>query len=160
MAVRAPPTCRKPVGDGANRSFIGRGVYTIVRMRDQRGFSLVELLVAFLILTLVITMSLAAFLERSRRLQQASEIVLAYQALANEAEYRRRIDYGDLETAEPEFRSSTEILAPLEPFATIVTVTPSKPGVKNVLMTIRWRNGERQARLELVRVDTGGTNLW
>lgn len=129
-------------------------------MRDQRGFSLVELLVAFLILTLVITMSLAAFLERSRRLQQASEIILAYQALANEAEYRRRIDYGDLETAEPEFRSSTEILAPLAPFATIVTVTPSKPGVKNVLMTIRWRNGERQARLELVRVYTGGTNLW
>ena len=129
-------------------------------MRDQRGFSLVELLVAFLILTLVITMSLAAFLERSRRLQQASEIILAYQALANEAEYRRRIDYEDLETAEPEFRSSTEILAPLEPFATIVTVTPSKPGVKNVLMTIRWRNGERQARLELVRVDTGGSNLW
>jgi prepilin-type N-terminal cleavage/methylation domain-containing protein len=129
-------------------------------MRDQRGFSLVELLVAFLILTLVITMSLAAFLERSRRLQQASEIILAYQALANEAEYRRRIDYQDLETAEVEFRSSTEILAPLQPFATIVSVTQSKPGVKNVLMTIRWRNGERQARLELVRADTGGTNLW
>ena len=129
-------------------------------MRDQRGFSLVEILVAFMILMLVITISLAAFVERNRRLQQASEIILASQALANEAEYRRRIDYALLEKAKPEFRSSTEILAPLTPFTTIVSVKETAPGVKNVLMTIRWRNGERQAKLELVRVDTGGTNLW
>lgn len=160
MAVRAPPTWRKPVGEGANRSFIGRGVYTIARMPDQRGFSLVEILVAILILTLVITFSLAAFVERTSRLQQASEIVLAYQALANEAEYRRRISFASLEGASPEFLSDTAILKPLEPFSTIVSVTQGKPGVKNVLMTIRWRNGERQARLELVRGDTGGTNLW
>lgn len=114
-----------------------------------------------MILTLVITMSLAAFVERNRRLQQASEIILAYQALANEAEYRRRIDFGTLQDAPAEFVSDTAILAPLAPFATIVSVTETKPGmVKNVLMTIRWRNGERQARLELVRVNTGGTNLW
>jgi prepilin-type N-terminal cleavage/methylation domain-containing protein len=148
------------VGDGANRSFIGRGVYTIARMRDQRGFSLVEILVAFLILTLVITMSLAAFVERNRRLQQASEIVLAYQALANEAEYRRRMDFAGLESEPAEFVSDTAILAPLPGVGTVVAVRRTKPGVKNVLMTIRWRNGERQARLELVRVDTGGTNLW
>ena len=160
MAVRAPPTWRKPVGEGANRSFIGRGVYTIARMRDQRGFSLIEILVAILILTLVITFSLAAFVERTSRLQQASEIVLAYQALANEAEYRRRISFSALDGASPEFLSDTAILEPLTPFSTIVTVTEGKPGVKNVLMTIRWRNGERQAKLELVRGDTGGTNLW
>lgn len=129
-------------------------------MRGQRGFSLIELLVAFMILTFVITVSLAAFVERSRRQQQASEIILAYQALANEAEYRRRIDYGALDTAQPEFLSPTDILRPLQPFATIVAVQETQPGVKNVLMTIRWRNGERQAKLELVRVDTGGTNLW
>lgn len=129
-------------------------------MRDQRGFSLIEILVAILILTLVITFSLAAFVERTSRLQQASEIVLAYQALANEAEYRRRISFSSLEGASPEFLSDTILLKPLEPFSTIVTVTQGKPGVKNVLMTIRWRNGERQAKLELVRGDTGGTNLW
>jgi len=156
------------VGDGANRSFIGRGVYTIADMRAQRGFaahsrgfSLVEILVALLILTLVITMSLAAFVERNRRLQQASEIVLAYQALANEAEYRRRVDFDRLEDESPEFHPlNTRVLAPLPGFDTIVSVTKTKPGVKNVLMTIRWRNGERHARLELIRVDTGGTNLW
>jgi len=132
-------------------------------MRDQRGFSLVELLFAFAIIMLVITISLAAFVERNRRLQQASEIILASQALANEAEYRRRIDYADLndsKLAPPEFLSNTEVLAPLTPFSTIVSVKETQPGVKNVLMTIRWRNGERQAKLELVRVDTGGSNLW
>ncbi|HYC91282.1 MAG TPA: type II secretion system protein [Thermoanaerobaculia bacterium] len=129
-------------------------------IRGDRGFSLVEILVAILILTLVITFSLAAFVERKSRLQQASEIVLAYQALANEAEYRRRISFAALEGAEPEFLSDTTILRPLQPFSTIVSVTQGKPGVKNVLMTIRWRNGERQAKLELVRADTGGSNLW
>ena len=129
-------------------------------MRPQRGFTLIELLVAFMILTLVITLSLAAFVERNRRLQQASEIILAYQALANEAEYRRRIDYNALDTAAPEFLSSVDILKPIEPFATIVSVKQVQPGIKNVLMTIRWKNGERQAKLELVRVDTGGSNLW
>jgi type II secretory pathway pseudopilin PulG len=134
-------------------------------MRRQRGFSLVEILVAFMILMLVITMSLAAFIERNKRLQQASEIILAYQALANEAEYRRRVDYRDLDESnpawDPEFLpGNTEILRPLEPFGTIVSVKEVEPGVKHVLMTIRWRDGQRQAKLELVRVDTGGSNLW
>lgn len=129
-------------------------------MRDQRGFSLVEVLVAFLILTLVITMSMAAFLERNKRLQQAGEIILAYQALANEAEYRRRMNYATLETEDVHFVSDTSLLEPLAPFGTAVAVKQTKPGVKNLVMTIRWRNGERQARLELVRVDTGGSNLW
>jgi len=133
-------------------------------MRRQRGFTLVELLFAFAILTLVITMSLAAFVERTRRLRQAGEIILAYQALANEAEYRRRIDYRMLDPAaptwSPEFMSEVDILEPLQPFATVVSVKEVQPGVKNVLMTVRWNEGQREAKLELVRVDTGGTNLW
>jgi prepilin-type N-terminal cleavage/methylation domain-containing protein len=129
-------------------------------IRDHRGFTLVEVLVAFMILTLVITISLAAFLERNRRLQQAGEIILAYQALANEAEYRRRMSYASLESQPPEFVSDTAILAPLAPYGAVVAVTQTQPGIKNVVMTIRWRNGQRQARLELVRVDTGGSNLW
>lgn len=129
-------------------------------MRDQRGFSLVEVLIAFMILTIVITTSLAAFLERNRRLQQASEIILAYQALANEAEYRRRMSYPSLETQPVEFVSDVALLKPLEPFGTIVSVKEVQPGVKHVLMTIRWKDGERQAKLELIRVNTGGSNLW
>lgn len=128
-------------------------------MRAQRGMSLVEVLVALLILTIVITSSLMAFLERNKRLQQASEIVLAYQALANEAEYLRRVEYGLLKTS-AEFESDTTLLKPLQPFETIVAVNPVRDGVKNVEMTIRWREGQRNAKLSLIRVDTGGTNLW
>jgi len=129
-------------------------------MRDERGFSLIEVLAALLILTLVITMSLAAFVERNKRLRQASEIILAYQALANEAEYRRRIDYNALEAASAQFISDTTLLAPLAPFGTAVRVDRTQPNVKNVTMTVRWKNGQREARLALVRADTGGTNLW
>jgi prepilin-type N-terminal cleavage/methylation domain-containing protein len=129
-------------------------------MRDRRGFSLVEVLAALLILTVVITSSLLAFLERNKRLQQASEILLAYQALANEAEYRRRDPYSGLEASSPTFVSSMELLEPLKPFVTAVKVEVAQPGIKNVTLTIRWRNGEREAKLGLVRVDTGGNPLW
>jgi type II secretory pathway pseudopilin PulG len=125
-------------------------------MRDERGFSLVEIMAAFLILTFVITTSLYAFLERNKRLQQASEIVLAYQALANEAEFRRRVPFGQLETVSEFFdESNRELLTPLDPDEARVKVDVVKPGVKNVTMTVRWKNKEREARLAIVRVDTG-----
>lgn len=129
-------------------------------MRGQRGYTLIEVLVAFLVITFVITLSFAAFLERTKRLQQANEIVLAYQALANEAEYRRRMDYATLETEPAEFVSDLALLAPLAPFETAASVQQTAAGTKNVTLSIRWRNGEREAKLGLIRVDTGGTNLW
>lgn len=131
----------------------------MARMRDERGFSLIELLAALLILTIVITVSFTAFYERTRRLQQAAEMVLAWQALANEAEYQRRIDFGDLESGTG-FRSDLEILAPLKPFVTSIAVEQTRPGIRNVTMKIRWRHGKREAHLTLVRVNTGATNLW
>lgn len=130
-------------------------------MRDERGFSLVEIMAALLILTFVITSSLWAFLERNKRLQQASEIILAYQALANEAEFRRRDPYLQLESASPFFDVSNRVLLePLAPFEASVKVDPVKTGVKNVTMTVRWKNGEREARLAIVRVHTGGGSLF
>ena len=133
-------------------------------MRRQRGFSLVELLVAILILTIVITTSLFVFAQRKRRLTEANETVLAYQALANEAEMRRRIPYGQLtDTAysPTEFLSDTQLLKPLEPYTTIVSVQDSETAdVREVRMTIRWQAGKKQARLTVLRSDTGGSNLW
>ena len=128
-------------------------------MHRERGFSLAEILVAFLILTIVITVSFTAFLQRNKRLQQASEMVLAYQALANEAEYQRRVPFAGLESGTT-FLSDTALLESMKPFGTAVRVDLTKPGVKNVTLTIRWNEGQREARLALVRVDTGGTNLW
>jgi prepilin-type N-terminal cleavage/methylation domain-containing protein len=131
-------------------------------MRDERGFTLVEVLAALAILTFVITTSLWAFLERNKRLQQASEIILAYQALANESEYWRRYDFKMLKEGETwTFMSDTKLLVPLAPYHTKVTVDVVKPGVKNITLTILWRNDEREARLGVVRVDTGGEgSLW
>jgi prepilin-type N-terminal cleavage/methylation domain-containing protein len=129
-------------------------------MRSQRGFSLAEVLVALLVLAIVITTTLAMFVERQKKLRQATETILAYQSLANEAEIRRRIEFRNLETASGSFMTDTSLLQPLAPFATIVSVSTTKPEVKNVTMTVRWNNGQRSATLSLVRVDTGGSNLW
>ena len=46
------------------------------------------------------------------------------------------------------------------PFSTIVAVKETEPGVKSVLLTIRWKDGEKSAKLELLRADTGGSSLW
>ena len=129
-------------------------------MRSQRGFSLAELLVALLVLAIVITTTLAMFVERQKRLRQATETILAYQALANETETWRRIAFANLDKQPPTFQSDTSLLTPLAPFATIVSVKAGGPAVKHVTLTIRWNNGQRVASLSLVRSDTGGGNLW
>ena len=129
-------------------------------MSKPRGFSLIEVLVGLLILTIVITTTIAMFTERRKRLQQANEEILAYQALSNEAEIWRRIGFAQLDGESPTFQSDTSLLAPLAPFTTAVRVDDTaQPDVKNVTMTVRWRNA-KQAKLELVRVDTGGSGLW
>ena len=121
---------------------------------SARGFSLAELLAALLILTLVITMSMAAFIERNRRQQQAREITLVYQALANESEYWRRIPFSELEE-DLSFRTNTTLLNPLGPHAAIVSVTSPRPTMKNVLLTIRWQSGKREARLGTRPTESG-----
>ena len=130
-------------------------------MRDQRGFSLPEVMAALLILTLIITVSFAAFLERNRRLQQAREIMLAWQALANEAEYQRRVPYDELAESD-EFESPTDLLAPLKPFTTTITVEEDEedPSLSYVTMTIEGHMHQRKEELTLVRADTGGSPLW
>lgn len=128
-------------------------------MSLQRGFSLVELLFALLVLSIVITTTLAMFVERTNRGQQASEMILAYQALANEAEAVRRVRYASIDALTDDFATDTTILAPLRPFETAVDISLVRPGVKRVKLTIRWR-AAKEASVTLLRSDTGGTNLW
>lgn len=130
---------------------------------SRRGFSLAEVLVGVLILTIVITTSLAVFVERNRRLQQANETILAYQALSNESEYWRRKAFRDLDDprlAPRAFNSpDLELLEPLRPYNTVVAVTRVSTGVRNVTLTIRWKN-KHSAQLVVSRADTGGSSLW
>lgn len=126
----------------------------------QRGFSLAEVLFALLVLTIVITTTLAMFVERQRRLRNANETILAYQVLANETEVRRRIDWIDLEASPATFITGTELLGPMAPYTTAVKVERTSPFLKKVTMSIEWRGGERRAALSIVRADTGGSNLW
>lgn len=132
-------------------------------MTRQRGFSLVEVLIALVILAIVITTTLAVFVERQRRLQLANETILAYQVLSNETEVRRRINFTSLDNADvapPTFITDTTLLRPLRPFTTNVSVASTSTYVKSVTMTITWHGGDKRASLSIVRVDTGGTNLW
>ena len=132
-------------------------------MRKSRGFSLIEVLVGLLILAIVITTTISMFAERQKRLRQANETILAYQALANEAEIWRRINFSkldDVSAKKPTFQSDTTILSPLAPFSTSVKVDTARADVKNVTLTVRWNNAQRTAKLGIVRVDTGGSSLW
>ena len=133
-------------------------------MRAQRGFSLVEVMAALVVLAIVITTTLGMFVERRKHLRNANETILAYQALANEAEIWRRIGFGEIETKAqvPNFYSDTTILSPLKPYSTSFTVTKTKETVKNVRLTVSWGDAKarRSASLDVIRCDTGGPNLW
>jgi prepilin-type N-terminal cleavage/methylation domain-containing protein len=129
-------------------------------MSKSRGFTLIEVLVALLVLSIVITTTIAMFVERHKRLRQANETILAYQALSNEAEIWRRIAFAQLDSQPPTFQSDTAILAPLNPFTTAIHVDTPRPDVKSVTFTIRWANPQRTAKLSIVRADTGGNGLW
>ena len=129
-------------------------------MSKSRGFTLIEVLVALLVLTIVITTTIAMFVERHKRLRQANETILAYQALSNEAEIWRRIAFGQLDRTAPTFQSDMAILAPLAPYVASVHIDTPRADVKSVTFTIRWANTQREAKLSIVRADTGGSNLW
>ena len=129
-------------------------------MRKSRGFSLVELLVGLMILGIVITTTIVMFTERQKRLRQANETILAYQALANESEIWRRISFDQLDSQGPTFQSDTAILGPLAPYTTIAHVDSITSTRKDVTLTVRWSNAQRVSRLGIVRVDTGGSTLW
>jgi prepilin-type N-terminal cleavage/methylation domain-containing protein len=129
-------------------------------MAKERGFSLVEVIVGLFILTIVITTTIVMFTDRQRRLRQANETILVYQALSNESEIWRRIDFARLDQQQPKFQSDTSILQVLAPFNTAVKIDTPRADIKNVTFTVKWNSGRRQASLSILRADTGGSSLW
>jgi len=128
-------------------------------MRRSRGFSLAETLVALAILAIVITTTIAMFAERARRLRDANETILAFQALSNEAEYWRREPFAEIDKPDNQvFKSDASIIKPLAPYTTEVKVDSPRADVRNVTLIIRW--AKREAHLGIARADTGGSGLW
>lgn len=129
--------------------------------RLSRGFTLIEVLVALLILTAVILTSLGVFVDRVRRMAEASEMSLAWQALANEAEAQRRHPF---ETLAPEqtvpFLTDPGSEGALEGAEGTVTVTQAGADVRALALRIEWRNGSRTAETIVYRTFTGGGDLW
>lgn len=119
-----------------------------------------EVLVALAILAIVITTTIAMFAERTRRMREASETILAWQALSNEAELWRRVPFAQIDDVSGQtFRSDQAVLAPLAPYATAVKVDAPRADVRNITLTIRWATS-REAHLSVARANTGGSNLW
>lgn len=137
-------------------------------MRSSRGFSLPEVLVALAILLIVIATTIAMFARRQQYLNESSETILVWQAIWNESEIWRRLDWGKLEDQPKKFQSNTAILAPITPFDTKVEVVVSEddPHVKDVRLTVLWQYDkdkkiyQRNAHISVLRSDTGGSNLW
>ena len=133
-----------------------------------RGYSLPEVLVALVILSIIITTSIAMFARRQQYLRESSETILVWQVIWNESEIWRRLDWNGLEGQPKTFHSDLTILGPLGTSETRVEVAKSKDdsNVKNVTLTVLWEYDKekkiyhRNAHVSILRADTGGTNLW
>jgi prepilin-type N-terminal cleavage/methylation domain-containing protein len=125
----------------------------------QRGFSLVEVLIALVILALVITTSLAFYYDRQVRLRDANETLIAWQAVANEAEALRHVPFSQIKPS-ASFATDSPLLSELDGVQTETTVEVVRPQLKVVTLTVRWKNGAKKVEVPVVRSDTGGGALW
>jgi prepilin-type N-terminal cleavage/methylation domain-containing protein len=125
------------------------------------GFSLVETLIAILILGIVITTSLFVYYERERRMIEAGEVMLVWQVLGNEAEARRYASWGMQAPGPPQpFYTDLALLAQLEGVVAEAAVEQVDSRTRRILLRISWREGSREAIAEVIRTDTGGGTLW
>ena len=126
-----------------------------------RGFTLVEVLAAMLILAFIMTTTLAVFFERQRRLKRADDLIVVYQALANEAEIVRQIPYASLMPGSVRpFLSDAPILDSISDADSRVEVKQFKDGVREVKMVITWNKGEKKVEMAVLRANTGPKSFW
>jgi len=127
----------------------------------ERGFTLVETLAALLIISFILLTSLLVFTQRQKRLRDADETILVWQALANEAEYVRMSPYTSIVPGSTrEFEEGGGLLASLDRPRTSVEAFDWKPGVRRVVLSVSWSGGAKQASLTVVRSAIPGGRFW
>lgn len=129
-----------------------------------RGFALVEVLVAVAILGIVISTSLAIFFDRQKRLMRAAETIAAYQAIANEAEVHRRLEFTSIDSRDSFISLVDEkgdpdpgALGSLKNVTTSVRVERPNEVIKEITLVVEWGEGtnRRTARMTVLRSFAG-----
>lgn len=166
-ALRAgDPLPRRTAGGIA--ALFARGCLGVAAVRGRgaaaRGFSLIEVLVAVVILGIVIATSLAIYFDRQKRLVRAAETIAAFQAIANEAEVQRRIEFtavrsrGSFVSVQGEDGEiDLGALASLPNVTTAVIVAEPTPVVKQVTLVVEWGEAtpRRSAKMTMMRSFAG-----
>lgn len=124
-------------------------------MRGARGFTLIEVLFALLIIGFVLTTSLAIFYEREQRLRAAEDLVIASQAAAVETEYLRQAAWGSLVAGDREWLSAPSILARLRNPSTRVLIE-NELYYKRLTVEVVWNDGRSRHVHVLHRTDVDG----
>lgn len=123
-----------------------------------RGFTLIEALVALLVLSFVLTSSILVFFERQKRLQVADVQTRVWQVLSNEAQSVRYTPYDQLLAGQSHpFRSDLGLIGDLGATASR-HVTAAEPGLKQVTLEISW--DDKSARVEVLRGINHAGELW
>ncbi|MFN2442666.1 MAG: type II secretion system protein [Thermoanaerobaculia bacterium] len=131
------------------------------RAHNASGFSLIETLIAILILGIVITTSLFVYYERERRMVEAGEVMLVWQVLGNEAEARRYASWATQAPGPPQsFYTDLALLGSLEDPIAEAEVEQVDAETRRILLRVSWREGRREAMAEVIRTNTGGSPLW
>src|SRR5258708_35118785 len=117
-------------------------------MRNERGFSVAEVLVALLIVAVAIATTLSMCTERQRRMRLATETMIAYQVLANEVEFWRRQPFSFLDDpTNQNFQTPPTLIAALAPYVATVKVDNTNDDGHQGTFSIKWGSGNLEAKL-------------
>ncbi|RMH90861.1 prepilin-type N-terminal cleavage/methylation domain-containing protein [Lysobacter pythonis] len=126
----------------------------------QRGFSLIEIVVAFALMALVLTTALAVSARAYRQVDwsgRAAEAAQWAQSLADEAEGRPlALGRESGSVGAGRYRWSREVGEYRDPDGLILSAD-GQPRLWRSVLEVRWRDGEREHAIRLVGLRVGDT---